>query len=217
MFRHLARLYSRRIVNVNVNILVASILALGPTIIAVRLTYRWFGITDPDQLDHAQKLVITAVTFLTDVVFDVAIYFCLHWLANNLPRQLKMAEGVLDAEHVPFVKDATVVQLQRAVLSPVLYIGWLGTGYLLMNTFGWWSTLIGWCIGIGTARTLHTIWMIRAQRWARERISAAVNVVTTSLPQGSQTAAREPERPGSERQGAMRPAADSSTASANRG
>lgn len=178
MFRNLARLYSRRIVNVNVNILLAGILALGPAVLAVRLTYMWLGVSDPNMLTHPQKLIITGVTFVTDITFDVTIYYCLHWLANHLPRRLKMAEGVLDAAHVPFMKDASVVQLQRAIISPVLYIGWLGTQYMLLGRIdAWLATVVGWCIGITAARTLHTIWMIRAQKWARRKLTAAMQAV----------------------------------------
>jgi uncharacterized membrane protein YjjB (DUF3815 family) len=186
MWRAIGRLYQHRIVNVNVNILVAGVLALAPAVAAAKGTYWLLGTDDPESLSHPQRLLIAGVTFVTDVVFDVAIYFVLHWLANHLPQRLKRASGasiVLDAAHVPFLRDATVVQLQRAILSPVLYLGWLGTQYALMS-HGYGpgrSTVIGWCVGIIAARTLHTIWMIRAQRWARRKLAAAVQAVVPGV------------------------------------
>ena len=172
MVQRLASLYSRRIVNVNVNILLAGILALVPTMLVVKLLYLGLGIADPTHLSHGQKLLITGVTFVTDVVCDVAIYYGLHWVANHSARLRRVRNEAIDAaSQVPFLKDATSVQMQRAIISPVLYVIWLGTQYMLLAVIEpWWAMMIGWVLGITVARTLHTIWMIRAQRWARGQL-----------------------------------------------
>jgi len=167
-------------------------------VLAVKLTYMWLGVSDPNQLTHPQKLLLTGVTFVTDVTFDVTIYYCLHWMANHLPRRLKMAEAVLDASHVPFMKDASVVQMQRAIISPVLYVGWLGTQYVLLGRIDeWLAIILGWCVGITAARTLHTIWMLRAQRWAKQKLTAAVQAVVPSSNPDPPTAPGTPPSAGS--------------------
>ena len=75
--RSLGRLYSRRIVNVNVNIVAAGLLALGPLTLTVYIATRYFGL--------ANRLGIAVLTFTADLVFDVIIYYGLHWLANHSP------------------------------------------------------------------------------------------------------------------------------------
>ncbi|XVJ60472.1 MAG: hypothetical protein HEQ23_14180 [Tepidisphaera sp.] len=173
----LGRWYARRIINVNVNIVAAGLLALPPTMLVVHFSRHW-GVDD----DH--RVLILAITFVTDIIFDVAIYFVLHWIANHgswRNKFLDKAEHLLvEPAHagMSYIRDAGVVQLQRFVLSPVLYILWLGIQYVMM-----WagfdrvlSMLVGWVVGIATARTLHTLWMLREERMTRERRLAAMNL-----------------------------------------
>lgn len=178
MLSRLAAWYSRRIVNVNVNVLVAGLLALIPVLLAVHLT-EWAlakGIVDGDRLHVSDKVIIGVVTFVADIVFDVLIYYALHWLANHAPwlksARLAQLEAVADAaiESSPFFKDATKVQVQRAMLSPLLYILWIGTQQTLMHGFhisttG--ATIIGFLVGVGVARALHTYWMVQEERSRR--------------------------------------------------
>jgi hypothetical protein len=161
MWRLIASLYSRRIVNVNVNILAAGVLALGPVLLIVK-GYHLLGL-------DAKWLWV--VTFVADVLCDVVIYYILHFLANHLGRPSRPVHAIADAsvEHVPFFRDATKVQMQRAVLSPLLYGLWLGTQQYLIHQEGWRpvdATALGFCIGVGTARGLHTMWMIWEERRA---------------------------------------------------
>lgn len=183
MFRRLAEWYSRRIVNVNVNVIAAGLLALIPVITCVHLT-EWAlskGIVDGDRLHVSDKLLIGVVTFVSDIIFDVAIYYLLHWLANHTPwlkaQRLRQIEAVADAavESSPFFKDATRVQIQRALLSPLLYILWIGTQQIMMHAYGFtsaWATVGGFIVGVGTARTLHTYWMIQEERSRKAAIAA---------------------------------------------
>lgn len=167
MLQWLGQLYTRRIVNVNVNIVLAGVLALPPTLLAVWLAHR-MGVETP--------WIISAITFVTDVVADVVIYYSLHWLANHWPALHVLRRHhphKVQKAHLSFFKDATLVQVERAALSPLLYFLFLGTQHVLMAN-GWHpvpATVIGFAIGIGVARLLHTLWMLRQER--RERLALA--------------------------------------------
>ncbi|QOI99816.1 MAG: hypothetical protein HRU70_04695 [Phycisphaeraceae bacterium] len=168
--RRFARWYARRIVNVNVNIVLAGLLALPPTALVVHFS-RYWGVDDHD------KVLILAITWVTDIIFDVAIYFVLHWAANHGSWRnawLDKAEHVIVEpayKGMSFVHDAGLVQFQRLVISPVLYVLWLGSQYMLMKA-GMDrvpAMALGWVLGISTARTIHTLWMLREERISRER------------------------------------------------
>lgn len=163
----LGRLYGKRIVNVNFNVLLAGFLALLPTLWIVSLT-RDMGIDN--------KFVITAITFVSDLVFDVVIYFALHWFANHFPRRW----GVVSSkayQHLSFIRDASLVQFERMLMAPLLYTVALGLQNFLMH-YGIgreWATVWGFATGLVITRTLHTFWMLRAERKAwREHGAAAV-------------------------------------------
>ena len=171
--------YAKRIVNVNINIILAGVLALIPMLGVVRVAEYLLssGLLKNEKLQTHHKLVITGVTFVADVVFDVTIYFVLHWVAHHAPRRIKAKvehriEGVADAaaEHVPFFKDAAKIQIQRAVLSPLLYLLFLGIQFVLMSNYdisAAWATVIGLGIAMGVVRSLHTFWMLKEERSRR--------------------------------------------------
>lgn len=184
MIAHVVAWYARRIVNVNINIVLAGVLALPPVLVCVKIAEALLasGIMPNGQLQQRlqahHQAVIAGVTLVSDIIFDVAIYFVLHWLANHYPKRFhntvveQRIEGVAQAavENVPFFKDAAKVQLQRAVLSPLLYILWLGVQFAMMNVFQWsavWATVAGFCVAIGSVRSLHTFWMLREERALR--------------------------------------------------
>ncbi len=185
MFANVVAWYAKRIVNVNINIILAGILALGPVLVCVKFAEYLLssGLVKNQRLHAHHHTVISAVTLVSDIIFDVGIYFVLHWLANHAGKRIPVVveqriEGVADAaaESVPFFKDAAKVQLQRAVLSPLLYILWLGSQFVFMNVFEWsavWATVGGFCIALGVVRTLHTFWMLREERRVRDRCAAA--------------------------------------------
>jgi len=163
MLRWLGQLYARRIVNVNVNIVLAGVLALPPTLLAVWIAHR---------MGVEQGWRISLITFLTDIVADVLVYFALHWLANHWPVLAVIRRE--DAEGPPkprlsFFRDATLVQVERAALSPLLYLLLLGTQYVLthegMHPVP--ATAIAFALGIGTTRVIHTVWMYKQERKAR--------------------------------------------------
>ncbi len=170
MVGRLNRFYSRRIVNINVNIVVAGLASMIPVTVVVYLVNRfWFG-GEAHAADSGDKWIITGVTFVADIVFDVLIYYILHWWANHTPRHEPRPIEFLH-RNLTFVQSATLVQFERAALSPLLYAFALGTQRLLMQ-WGYWpevATVIGFLIGIGITRVLHTMWMLEQQRRSRRR------------------------------------------------
>lgn len=169
MLKRLASLYAIRVVNVNVNILAAGLLALGPVLGILKLC---------ESLNFPQQW-LWVPTLIADVVCDVIFYYGLHFLANHAGRPARHLHGLADAaiDHTPFFKDATKVQFQRGVLSPILYTIWLSTQWFLMTHENFSverATTIGFFMGVGTSRVLHTIWMLlEARVQARRRARAA--------------------------------------------
>lgn len=167
VLRAIAHQYARRIVNVNVNILAAGLLALVPVSLVVYAIHKTGLVTNP--------WWITAITFGLDVVFDFSIYFALHYLANHGPlRKLVAANPAYRG--MSFLHDAGIVQMQRAILSPLLYILWLGTqNYMLHHQIlnGFWATAAGGVLGIGVSRVIHTVWMIQEEKRRTAKLATA--------------------------------------------
>jgi hypothetical protein len=182
--RRLVDLYDYRIVNVNVNILLAGACAMGITVgvmhtlevsgllaaITNRIGEHHFTVRGREI--HGEKFVVQGITFVVDLIADVAVYYALHWAANHMPRARKRPRSAY--ANLSFMRDATLVQFERALVSPVLYLAALGLQSRLHHA-GYsvaFSTAVGFAVGIIIARTLHTIWMLRAERRAG-RFSAA--------------------------------------------
>lgn len=184
----LGRLYRRRVVNVNVNIVFAGLMAMAVTVGVMHLadasgllatlkgrvpdlhltlfgrTFRIVG----------QKLVISGITFFVDMIADVTVYYGLHFVANHLPRKFGFVATGAHA-HLSFMRDATLVQFERAVLSPLLYTVALGTQNTLLHQ-GWSvesATAIGLGSGIALTRCIHTLWMLHQERRAAAKTAAA--------------------------------------------
>lgn len=158
----LGRLYGRRIINVNFNVVLAGTLALLPTLWIVSLTRTLGGGIN-------NKFTITAITFVSDLIFDVVIYFALHWLANHLPRRW----GAVSShayQHLSFIRDASLVQFERMLMAPVLYTVALGLQNFLMHDgiSREWATVWGFATGVSITRTMHTFWMLRAEKRAKK-------------------------------------------------
>lgn len=152
----LARLYSRRIVNINVNIVLAGLLAMGPTALVAHLTHYIPHLTN--------ALAITSIILLADALFDVAIYYVLHWLANHYPRKRQGPLGTVD---LSFIRDASLVQFERAMLIPVFYGVTAGLSWWLLHfklAERELATVISLLCGIFSTRIIHSIWMIRQER-----------------------------------------------------
>ena len=182
--------YDYRIVNVNVNVVAAGIAALGVTVGALHLMDRSGALATVTSLVRGhefsipglpfrfigEKLVIGGLTFAIDLVADVLVYYALHWAANHMPRRRQVPPTRAYAD-LTFMRDATLVQFERALLSPVMYIAALGLQQRLLHV-GWGleaSTAIGFGVGITITRVLHTMWMLRAERAAG--VSSAADIV----------------------------------------
>ncbi|MEX2217186.1 MAG: hypothetical protein WD749_00375 [Phycisphaerales bacterium] len=177
--RWLVHLYDRRIVNVNVNIVIAGLMALGITTLVVhyadasgliqavvgRVPDVRFTLLGVRVAITGQSLVINGLTLGVDALADIIVYFFLHWFANTMPRK-RIPRLRPEYQELTFLRDATLVQFERAVLSPLLYVIALGTQSALLHQ-GYSvaaATSIGLALGIVTARLLHTMWMLRQER-----------------------------------------------------
>lgn len=184
--RRLAALYDYRIVNVNVNILLAGAIALAFTVgvmHVLEVTGSLASIIDAlgehhlglwGYQIHAEKFVVQGITFTVDLIADVIAYYGLHWLANHMPR--KQARPKNAYRNLSFMRDASLVQFERALLSPILYIAALGLQSKLHHdghsiAF---ATTVGFAVGLVLSRSLHTLWMIRAERKAGTRSAADI-------------------------------------------
>lgn len=183
----LADLYDERIVNVNVNIMLAGATALGITV-GVMHAAETSGLLDSivravgerhvqagGYEFHFEKFVIGALTFVVDLVADVVVYYGLHWIANHMPRARAKPRPRAYA-NLSFMRDATLVQFERALLSPVLYVAALGLQSTLLHRGHGvaFATAVGFAVGIVLSRTLHTLWMLRAERRAGRRSAADI-------------------------------------------
>lgn len=171
--RWFARWYARRIVNVNVNIVLAGAAALAITV-AVMHPLELSGVHHwiERQTGLDRKIVIGVLTFLVDLVSDVVVYFGLHWLANHWPGRAKPELLQPQHAHPTFMRDATMVQVERMVLGPLFYLIALGGQHALlrMNVSVAAATATGFTLGILCTRALHTMWMLRQERKRRQRL-----------------------------------------------
>lgn len=149
----------------NVNILLAGLLALAPTMLVVHLVTERMGVTN--------EWIINAVTFVADVIFDVAIYYLLHWLANHWPKRGGTAVERA-AQTLSYFKDATLVQVERMMLSPLLYCVMLSIQHIMIvkGISPVKATAVGFLIAITLTRIIHTLWMLRQLRRARAKREA---------------------------------------------
>lgn len=158
----LFRFYQRkRIVNINANVIAAGLLALIPTAIVV-WTFKHF------RPDHP-AWVYTGVSVITDILADVTIYFLLHWVANHwrpVAGGSERERKKLEAKPPPFWKDASLVQFERALLSPLYYIVAAGLMQILQaHMHAGWAVLIAFPSGLLATRALHTVWGLRTGRF----------------------------------------------------
>jgi hypothetical protein len=163
------RHYQRRIVNVNVNIILAGVLALAVTSLVLHYAVLLgFETIIAQRAGVHRKLVIAIMTFVVDLIADVGVYYGLHWYANHVPAKLGGGGRLITPEyaHLSFMQDATMVQVERMVLSPILYTIALGTQHLLLRQ-GFdvaTATATGFGSGIAVSRCLHTMWMLYRER-----------------------------------------------------
>ena len=105
------------------------------------------------------------------MLFDVTLYYMLHWVANHwrpVRGRTDAERRALEAKPAPFIKDATVVQIERALLSPLYYII---AGGLMHGLQVWWKLgpsvafAIAFPCGLLVTRVLHTLWGLKTGRF----------------------------------------------------
>ncbi len=161
MFERLFEYYQRkRIVNINANIIAAGLLAIVIAKWPVTVVGNWIGADE-------HPFLVTLAAGGIDLVVDVAIYFALHWLANHW-KPLRKGSRPRGSTR-SFLKDASLIQFERAMLSPVYYTTAMGLMYTLQEAFGvshGWAFVIGFATGIMVTRVVHTIWGLKTGRFA---------------------------------------------------
>lgn len=151
MMRRLFHLYQRkRVVNINVNVTFAGLMALLLAMWPVAWVEAWFG------EDH--KLWIAVAAYFIDMVFDFTVYFSLHWLANHWkPGQPAPIDR---ARVIHFASDALLVQAERVVLVPLFALLAIAGMTLLQHHTELGAKkafVVTYIIAILITRVLHTI------------------------------------------------------------
>src|SRR3989344_6528283 len=95
----------RRIVHINVNIIIAGILS---TLLAIYPVYLLSNV-----IDNTKVFVITS--FLVDGVIDFSLFSILHGFVNN--KKLRKASKIRI-----FANDILIIQKQRIVLTGIFFI-----------------------------------------------------------------------------------------------
>ena len=125
---------------------------------------------------------ITIAAGVIDMIVDVFVYYALHWMANhwkpswkkNTPDENAPDENAPDenapkpgfrADTVAFMRDASLIQFERVLLSPLYYTVAMGLMYGLQTGTTHmdhsWAFVIGFTSGIVVTRIVHTIWGLR--------------------------------------------------------
>jgi hypothetical protein len=141
----------RRVVHINVNIVLAGVVSLALTSGVLALSRAWIE-------GAAWVAVGTAVV---DGVFDVAVFALLHWLASRRGWRFDAGRGSI-------VRDTARLQLHRFVLAPVFYLVSLG-GHAGLMSSGLDRVPAAWIAYLGAlllTRTIHTVYGLRTGLFA---------------------------------------------------
>ena len=158
MSRRLFDLYQRkRIVNVNANIIASGLLAVAVAKYPVHVVGALIG--------EQRLLTITFAAGAIDMVVDVFLYYALHWLANHWNPPWKRKPRPRPKRS--FFHDATLVQFERAILSPVYYLVAMSLMYTLQlrGMRHSWAFVTAFASGLLVTRVLHTVWGVRTGRF----------------------------------------------------
>lgn len=158
-----ARLFSlyqrKRVININANIVVASLLALA----LAKFPVQWFG----EWVGREHELLIAVVTYVIDLSVDATVYFALHWVANHW-KPSKPSSPDTPAQPKPtdetrikrFIIDALHVQAERAMLVPIFALVAIGGHSLLLHhtdlTIGW-AFVLSYLTALCVTRVIHTV------------------------------------------------------------
>jgi len=156
MTNRLFDLYQRkRIININLNVIVAGLLAIAIAKYPVLLVTEAIG--------REHKFINAMVAAVLDAVADAVIYFLLHWVANHWKPDPTKAHGPSRS----FWRDASLVQVERLILTPPFYVVAVGGMYALQHAdfTPSWSFVISFSSAIVMTRVIHTIWGLKTGRF----------------------------------------------------
>ena len=108
-----------------------------------------------------REFLIAAIAYLIDTVFDVLVYYGLHWIANHWSPNGRHPSSSHHRDVKGYLHDATRIQAERMALVPIFII--IGPG-------GMWALdkfadvqhsrafVIAFGAAIITTRIIHTCW-----------------------------------------------------------
>ncbi len=142
----------KRVVNINLNILAAGILAIA----LAKFPVMWIG----DWIGPEHKFVITVIAYILDTVLDVCVYYALHWVANHWNPHGHLPKHEKRPKSRQFVHDATRIQAERMALMPIYILIGPGGMWALQKWFDVhhsWAFVIAFVSAIISTRIIHTI------------------------------------------------------------
>lgn len=168
MAPRLFRFYQRhRIINVNLNIIGAGLLAVA----IAKFPVLWLS----QLIGEQHKLINSFVAAIVDGIVDIGLYFLLHWIANHwgpakhdrAARAKRDENGNIIEKSASFWREASLVQFERLTLTPIFYICAIGGMWWLqhegMNAS--WAFVTAFSVGLVVTRIIHTWWSLRTGRF----------------------------------------------------
>lgn len=171
MLRRLFQLYqTKRVVNINVNVTFAGLIAILIAKWPVKFIADWIGVE--------RKFTIALAAYLIDMVVDFLVYFSLHWMANHW-KPGKPAP-IDRARLVHFAQDTLAVQAERIVLVPLFALLAIGGMTLLQHRTDLapeWAFVVTYIVAILITRVLHTIIGYRTGTFSDRRHHRRVRLI----------------------------------------
>ena len=152
------KFYQRHLlVNVNLNIIGAGFLGIAISKFPVLWVTGWIG------AEH--KLINSVVAAVIDAIADVAIYYALHWVANQW-RPIKPAREH-ELPQVGFWRHATLIQFERLMFTPAFYVIAIGGMWALQHAgvSASWAFVLAFSAAILVTRLIHTLWCLHTGRF----------------------------------------------------
>lgn len=147
----------KRIVNINLNILAAGLIAIALAKFPVMWISAWIG--------EEKKFLISVIAYVLDTTLDVCVYYALHWMANNWNPHGHLPKHAERPKKRRFIHDATRVQAERMALVPLFMIVAMG-GMWALQKFGGvsasWAFVIAFVSAMLVTRVVHTLWGMRS-------------------------------------------------------
>lgn len=152
-------LYQRkRVININANIIAGGLLAVLIAKYPVHLIGNALEETHPNLIPLAAGAV--------DMVVDVLLYYALHWLANHWSPPWKRSQHARPKRS--FFRDASLIQFERAILSPIYYLIAMSLMWYLHRVQGVahsWAFFYAFASGLLVTRVIHTAWGLKTGRF----------------------------------------------------